>query len=78
MQVTLKLVGYLADVGLPGGFKGGQVSLPDDATIENLLNTVGLPLPTPNLIIRDKRLASVTDSLQDGDVVQLVPPIGGG
>jgi sulfur carrier protein ThiS len=78
MQVTLELVGYLASIGLPNGFKGGPVSLAEGATIEDLLNTVGLPLPTPNLIIRRKQRARLTDVLEDQDVVAVVPPIGGG
>jgi molybdopterin converting factor small subunit len=50
----------------------------DGASIEDLLTSVGLPLPTPNLIVRDRRLVDLQETLKDGDLVELIPPIGGG
>jgi sulfur carrier protein ThiS len=78
MQITLKLVGFLATMGLPSGFKGGQVTLQDGATIEDLLATVGVPTPTQHLIVRAGQLADLNNILRDGDEIELVPPIGGG
>ena len=78
MKITLKLVGFLASTGLPNGFKGGEVTLPDGASIEHLLTSVELTLPTANIIVRDGRLADIQEILKDGDVIELVPPIGGG
>ena len=78
MRINLKLVGFLASVGLPNGFKGGEVTLPDGDSIEDLFKSVGVDLPTPNLIVRDGRLAEIQEPIRDGDVIELIPSIGGG
>jgi sulfur carrier protein ThiS len=76
MIVNLSLR-FPACTGLPNGFKGGEVTLPDGASIEDLLKTVGLAPPTPNLIVRDGRLADLQEILRDGEAIELTPPISG-
>ena len=78
MRVNVRLIGYLAIHGLPSGFLGGPVDLPDDAQVVDLLRVIGLPLPTPYLITRGGQLANLEDRLNDGDALSLIPPIGGG
>ena len=78
MKIKLKLVGYLASTGLPNGSKGGEVSLPNGATVKDLLRSVDINLPTPSLIVREGSLIGLQEMLKDGDLIELIPPIGGG
>ncbi len=78
MRVNVTLVGYLEKEGLPGGFHGGAVELPEGAQVVDLLNAIGLPLPTPNLIALGDQIAGLEALLRDGDTLSLIPPIGGG
>lgn len=78
MKINVTLVGYLAVDGLPGGFHGGWVDLPDDARVLDLLQTIHQPIPTPYLISLREQLANLDDPLQEGDTLYLIPPIGGG
>jgi molybdopterin converting factor small subunit len=48
------------------------------ASAEDLLRSVGVALPTSNLIVCDGRLADLQEKMKDGDLVELIPPIGGG
>ena len=78
MIVKVNLVGYLAVEGLPGGFHGGLVELSEGALVADLLQAIHLPLPTPNLISRGDQITSLEAPLREGDIVSLIPPIGGG
>lgn len=78
MKVDVKLIGYLSTTGLPGGFQGGVVYLSADTTVGNLLRKINIQPPVQFLIVRNQKLLSMDDLLSDGDVLQFIPPIGGG
>jgi molybdopterin converting factor small subunit len=78
MRINVTLVGYLAQVGLPSGFKGGIVDLSEGARVSDLFQTIGLPLPMPNLTVRKNQIIDLGDLLSEGDNISVIPPIGGG
>jgi sulfur carrier protein ThiS len=78
MKIRIELVGFLADTGLPGGYKGGEIELPPGATLRAAFEQLGVPQNTPVLLTINRRAAQLDQVLRDGDIVRLVPPISGG
>lgn len=78
MKITVKLIGFLQYTGLPGGFTGGVVDISDRSSTTDLLTAIGLYSPTQYLLVRDGRLIESEEILEDGDVIEIIPPIGGG
>ena len=78
MKITIKLMGFLAHTSQGRKFRSGLIELPDDANLEDALAYAGVPSSTPLMITVNGTLAKRGQSLQDGDVVNLIPPISGG
>lgn len=78
MKIRIEMVGYLAGIGLPGGFKGGEVDMPEGAVVLDLLRAVQAPITYQFLISRDDMLVDPETPLREGDVLFFIPPIGGG
>jgi len=83
MKIRLRLFATLQEY-LPPGSSGGEalIEQPDDATIPDVLATVGVPLNLAHILFVNGRhvlrpnLAS--HRLQDGDTLAAFPAIGGG
>ena len=75
MQISIKLMGLLRDKSPPGGI----LQLPDGATIEDALHALTIESESIQVftvngqIVRDRH-----QRLQDGDALQVLPPVGGG
>lgn len=78
MQIEVQLIGFLRQTGLPNGFMGGAVSVPDDATVADVLHRVGAGERTPWLVTHNGELARTATVMQDGDTLVIIPPISGG
>lgn len=78
MQIEVQLSGFLQRVGLPNGFLGGTLDLPDGAIVMDALRLVGVDARSPWLITHNRALAQYGTQLQDHDVLNIVPLISGG
>jgi sulfur carrier protein ThiS len=78
MQITIELVGFLAQAGQAQGLRGGPLELPEDATLGDALALVGVAPEMPLMATVNGMRAVPGQRLRDGDVVRLAPPIGGG
>lgn len=77
MKIKIELVGHLQVTGLPGGFCGGEVEVCDGASVADLLRALGAER-VALLVTVQGRAVPRTHVLAEGDVVRLVPPVGGG
>jgi sulfur carrier protein ThiS len=73
-QVHVTLKGPLAE-RLPGG--GGEMDVPEPATVEALQRILDLP-PRVCVVIVNGAAAKASTPLADGDRVQVFPPMAGG
>jgi sulfur carrier protein ThiS len=78
MQIKVELVGFLSSTGLPGGYLGGPVEVKPGSSLSDLLQAIGTPAPVQYLIVRNNQLLVMDDILVDGDLIKIIPPIGGG
>jgi molybdopterin converting factor small subunit len=74
MQVTVKL---FASFRLRL-FKEAAREYPDGAGVVDIVNDLGIPAKELGIVLVNGRHASLNDLVQDGDVVSLMPHIGGG
>ena len=84
MQVELRLFMDFREY-LPADSEGGKtkVSLNEGATILDLLNTVGIPSDKPKILVINEASYGMSQEvnehlLEDGDVIAVFPPVGGG
>jgi sulfur carrier protein ThiS len=70
---------------LPPGSKDGKaiISLQEGATFADLLQTLGIPSAEPKIVVFNGISQGTSEEihsrvLQQGDIVSLFPPIGGG
>lgn len=54
------------------------VELPDGADAKELIDKIGLPLAEVGALSINQQQAMFSQRLQDGDFVDILPPIGGG
>jgi molybdopterin converting factor small subunit len=78
MRINIELVGFLSSMGLSGGFRGGEVVMPSGANVSDVLEKIGVDQPVPWMITRNNELISITDPLEDGDLLKFIPPVSGG
>ena len=74
MQVTVKL---FASFRLKW-FKEEARNYPDGARVVDIVNDLDIPALELGIVLVNGRHASLNDRVQDGDVVSLMPHIGGG
>jgi sulfur carrier protein ThiS len=55
-----------------------RLQLAEGASIGDLLENLGMPAWEVGVVALNGGLAAITTELQDGDCVELLPPIGGG
>lgn len=78
MQITIELVGFLAQAGQARKLRAGPIELPADATLGDALALVGVAPDMPLMATLNGARSDSSQRLCDGDVVRLVPSIGGG
>lgn len=74
MQVNLKLFATLRN----GRFKEESTVLQENSRVINVLEKYNLPMEEIAICMVNGRDADMQQVLQDGDVVSLFPPVGGG
>ena len=55
-----------------------NVELPDGSDAKDLIHQLGIPLEEVGLLSVNKRQATLDQMLEEGDVIYIMPPIGGG
>jgi sulfur carrier protein ThiS len=78
MKIRTELVGFLAGLGLPNGFMGGELEVPEGARLKHVLALLDVSARTPLLVTVNGRRAEHSLVLHEGDIVRFVPHIGGG
>jgi sulfur carrier protein ThiS len=56
----------------------GKFSVSEQATVEDVLNELGINSDLVMLVVIDGDLAELDSPLQDGATLELIPPISGG
>ncbi len=55
-----------------------NVTLPDGSDAKALIHQLGIPLEEVGLLSVNRQLATLDQQLEEGDVIYMMPPIGGG
>jgi len=74
MRVTVKLFATFRD----GRFKEKEFELPAEATVKELLGQIRLTPDQVAILLVNGRNGRPDQELQDGDILSLFPPVGGG
>jgi len=75
MQIDLKLMGVLK----PKTPQDGRLELPDSATIKDALLALEIPLDSVQVFtVNGKLVRDKNHTLNDGDDLTILPPVGGG
>ena len=74
MNITVKLFATLRDFGP----EIQEMSVPENSTIEKVVKSLNLPAEIPLLKIVNGVHTDPKETLQEGDVLALFPPVGGG
>ena len=80
-MITVKVRAYATLRRYIPGVAVGEstpVDLPDGATVETLLNRLGIPLSELRVCFAGDLYREADYALKDGESVALFPPIGGG
>ena len=59
-------------------FAEDEVELPEDATVIDLANQLQIALQDIGIVMVNSRSGTFQQTLQPGDRITLIPPIGGG
>jgi sulfur-carrier protein len=79
MRVTVRLFATL--VRFKDGSRAGrpfEVELPEGSLVQDLVNSLNIPLEETHVVFINNIIVETRSKLQDGDVVGLFPPVGGG
>ena len=79
MEVTVKLFATLRDY-LPKNSDGKscRVEIDENTTIEQIITQLKLPEEIPKIILVNGLNGSIDQTLKDGDVLSIFPPVAGG
>jgi sulfur carrier protein ThiS len=55
-----------------------NVELPDGSDAKDLIHQLGIPLEEIGILGVNGRLATLDQKLEEGNVIYIMPPIGGG
>ena len=72
MQVQVKLFVTLRENRIQ------NVELPNGSDAKDLIHQLGIPLEEVGLLSVNKRQATLDQMLEEGNVIYIMPPIGGG
>lgn len=74
MDISLRATSHLSDF-LP---EGGKISLEDGSRVQDVFSRLGINSDLVMLIVVDGKLSDIESRLEDGAVLELIPPISGG
>jgi sulfur carrier protein len=74
MQVEVKLFATLQK----DRFQKAMVYLDQGSKVSDLLNHLGITVDDVGVLVVNKRDATFDQSLNEGDTITIIPPIGGG
>ena len=74
MKIKLKLFASFRI----GRFKEAVREYPEGVTVDEIVKQLGIDKPSLGMILLNSRHARTVDELQDGDVLSLIPLLGGG
>ena len=74
MKISVKLFASLRDFGP----NIEEKSVPENSTVESVVNSLSLPEDIPLLTLVNGVHADLKETLKEGDVLALFPPVGGG
>lgn len=79
MEVKVKLFATLRDF-LPkdGDGKSCQMEIDDKTTVKQIISQLNLPEEIPKIILINGLQGSADQTLKDGDVLSIFPPVAGG
>ncbi len=77
MKIQVRLFAHLRQYG-PGGSDFFIMEIPRQATVEQLVKDLEIPLGAERVILVNGRQAKVDTSLADKDTVTMFPPMAGG
>jgi len=79
MEVTVKLFATLRDY-LPKNSDGKscKVKIDENTTIKQIITQLMLPEEIPKIILVNGLNGSIDQTLKDGDVLSIFPPVAGG
>ncbi|HET9910330.1 MAG TPA: MoaD/ThiS family protein [Anaerolineales bacterium] len=79
MRVTVKLFATL--VRFKGGSRTGspfEVELPEGSVVQDLIDLLKIPAEETHIVFVNNIIEEHDSLLNDGDVVGMFPPVGGG
>ena len=79
MRVTVKLFATL--VRFKEGTRAGKpfdVELPEGSVVQDLIDTLKIPVEETHIVFINNIIEQHRSKLNDGDVVGMFPPVGGG
>ena len=74
MDISLRATSHLSDF-LP---EGGRMNLEDGSRVQDVFSRLGINSDLVMLIVVNGKLGDVDSLLENGAVLELIPPISGG
>jgi molybdopterin converting factor small subunit len=74
LDISLRATSHLSDF-LP---EGGKINLEEGSKVQDVFSRLGINFDLVMLIVVDGKLGDVDSPLEDGAVLELIPPISGG
>ncbi len=74
MQITIKLFATLRE----GRFDSKTVELPEGTTVGDIIQKLNISEKEAAIVFINSRHAGFERVLQDGDILGMFPPVGGG
>ena len=78
MKIHIELVGFLGNIGLPSGFRGGELEVADGMKLEELMTLLKVSNRIPLFLTVNGQRANLSVMLRNNDIIRFVPLVGGG
>jgi len=79
MDIEIRLFANLAKFLPPGSVnKRARISVEDGITVESLMNKLGIPINTNNIVMINGFHKDIKEKINEGDIVSIIPPVSGG
>ncbi len=78
MRITIKLFAVLRGYLKTGNAGVGTLDVPEAATVEVVLTSLGLPEKMPKIVLINGEQKRLSEPLAAGDTLSVFPPMAGG